>query len=592
MRIKMDLITGPARRAVLLAVVAFLLAPTAVFAGSTTYTLNADFDLGLLSGVNHNLPGNDQLQLNVTGTTFPVLWIANAGEDTLTKFDSNTNKEVARYRTWFGPSGVLGYRGHINEAWSGAAPSRTAVDIDGNAYVLNRHFWDNRSALLMKVLSSGGVDRNGNGIIDTSADSSGNGIIESSEMKNLVDSNNNGVLDPAEITDERVAWAARVGNPGGIGRALCIGDDGNIWVGLYNQSAYYKVRSTDGTILQGPINVPWTPYGCAVDSNGILWSASLYSNLLGRIDTKASPPAVTSYGSGFGNNYAIALGNNKVYLASFSGYSYLQFNPTTNSFSRPAATWFTSTGISVDGDGNILSGRYSGGGVVKFNKDTGGVLWNAPSQRNTETRGVIVDADNNIWQINLGDNSMSKYRGIDGAALGVFPVGNRPYTYSDASGFAARNVTSPTGTWTVVKDGGPNVVWGKVSWSADTPAGSNIQVSVRTAASEAALDLASYTAVSNGGPFTKTGQFIQIQSRLNSSSGGASPILKDLTLQSSTCDVNGDGSINKTDIALITAARNMAASPNDSRDADGDGMISVNDARACVLRCTKPNCAL
>lgn len=410
-------------------------------------------------------------------------------------------------------------------------------------------------------------------------------------MKNLADTNGNGVIDPAELKDERVAWAVTVGNNNGLGRSLCLGNDGNIWVGLFNQGAYYKVSSVDGSILQGPINVSWTPYGCAVDSNGILWSASLTNRKLGKINTLASPPTVADYSHGYGSNYSIALGDNKVYLAIYdSATTYLQFDPATSTFSNPPALKFGSTGISVDGSGDILSGRYTTGGVVKF--DSAGVVkWNAPTQRSTETRGVIVDADNNIWQINLADNSMSKYRGSDGAALGVFPVGNRPYTYSDASGFAARNITSPTGTWTVIKDGGPNVVWGKVSWTAETPTG--VQVSVRTATTEAGLDFAPYAVVTNGVPFTKTGQFIQVQTRLNAATGGTSPILKDLTIANSTCDVNGDGSINKTDIALITAMRNKpATSTFDSRDADGDGTITVNDARACTLRCTKTNCAL
>lgn len=59
------------------------------------------------------------------------------------------------------------------------------------------------------------------------------------------------------------------------------------------------------------------------------------------------------------------------------------------------------------------------------------------------------------------------------------------------------------------------------------------------------------------------------------------------------CDVDGNGSINITDIQSITAARNTPASgPNDPRDVDGDGTITVLDARQCVLRCTKPRCAL
>lgn len=59
-----------------------------------------------------------------------------------------------------------------------------------------------------------------------------------------------------------------------------------------------------------------------------------------------------------------------------------------------------------------------------------------------------------------------------------------------------------------------------------------------------------------------------------------------------TCDANGDEAINIDDINLIMAARNQpATSADDPRDADGNGWITVLDARMCVLRCTNLRCA-
>ena len=56
------------------------------------------------------------------------------------------------------------------------------------------------------------------------------------------------------------------------------------------------------------------------------------------------------------------------------------------------------------------------------------------------------------------------------------------------------------------------------------------------------------------------------------------------------CDVNGDGSIDKADIDLIFARRNFAAVPNDRREVQVDGKITVNDARICATRCKNPKC--
>ncbi len=57
------------------------------------------------------------------------------------------------------------------------------------------------------------------------------------------------------------------------------------------------------------------------------------------------------------------------------------------------------------------------------------------------------------------------------------------------------------------------------------------------------------------------------------------------------CDVNRDGLVNRDDINAIFAARNTPAAPGDPRDANGDGQITVEDARLCALRCTNPGCA-
>ena len=48
-------------------------------------------------------------------------------------------------------------------------------------------------------------------------------------------------------------------------------------------------------------------------------------------------------------------------------------------------------------------------------------------------------------------------------------------------------------------------------------------------------------------------------------------------------DVDGDGDVDRDDLAAITAARNTSTlGPEDTRDLDGDGMITVLDARILV----------
>jgi len=580
------------------AVAAAGLLPLAASAGVFVYTTDAHFDLGVLSGVNHDAPNNNQLQLNKIGTTFPVMWVANAGEDTLSKIDTTTGRELGRYRTWFG-TGPFGNHG----AFAGPAPSRSAVDIDGNAYIANRHF-DGGRPMVMKVLAAGYIDRNGNGMEDTSIDADNSGTISAAETKDVV--NGAGATFDCSATscesqDERVVWTTTLpaSEANGLGRSLCIGTDGNLWVGVFNTRHYYKLRATDGAIIGGPYAVPWTPYGCLVDGNGILWSASL-GTALGRLDTNAANPAASAavFNDGSSTNYGIALGNGKVYLASLNNFGYREFTPGPNTFATPGGSkGFSSTGISVDGSGNVWTANYVTAGVRKYNGATGALACSGANQfpGSIETRGVIVDADNNIWQINRFTNSVAKYRGSDCAPLGNFPVGFDPYTYSDATGFAARNTTTPTGTWTVINDSGASgQVWSKISWTDSLPAGGTLVVSARASDVQANLSSLPFTPVANGASPGLNGRFIQVQARLNSNLAGDSPILFDLTLNTpdSVCDVDRDGDIDQADLSLISRGRGQTPLPNDPRDSDRDGRITPNDVKTCIPKCTRANCAV
>lgn len=55
-------------------------------------------------------------------------------------------------------------------------------------------------------------------------------------------------------------------------------------------------------------------------------------------------------------------------------------------------------------------------------------------------------------------------------------------------------------------------------------------------------------------------------------------------------DVNGDTIIDARDVALIRGFIGAPSFPLEA-DVNGDGIVTMNDARAAVLRCTYPKCA-
>ncbi|OYU67938.1 MAG: hypothetical protein CFE45_43455, partial [Burkholderiales bacterium PBB5] len=269
-------------------------------------------------------------------------------------------------------------------------------------------------------------------------------------------------------------------------------------------------------------------------------------------------------------------------------------NPVGTAYTTPAAVNYCGYAVGTDNDGNITVSKLSGG-VVKFNP-SGGVIWDKGSQvGSSDSRGVIADANNDIWQVHRATHNMAKYKGTDGSFLGVLPVGYEPYTYSDASGTAALSITTKTGSWSVVQDGGAaGTPWGTVSWTATVPNASTLVTEVRAADTTTDLANKPFQAVGNGVAFTgQTGRYAEVRVTLNANPLNESPVVYDLTLKSAitACDVNSDGKVDLTDINLIRSAIGQTPVSNDPRDPTGDGKITINDVRACVLKCTNTNCA-
>ena len=59
------------------------------------------------------------------------------------------------------------------------------------------------------------------------------------------------------------------------------------------------------------------------------------------------------------------------------------------------------------------------------------------------------------------------------------------------------------------------------------------------------------------------------------------------------CDMDADGNIDSADIKLITKLRGKKVPPApEAADYDNNKYINIGDARACVLKCTLPKCAV
>ncbi len=461
--------------------------------GSHTWTLSSDFQQGVMDGVNcTDVP--DQLQLDKVATTFPYAWIANSGDGTVSKIDTRTGVEEARYRT--GPNG----------GWDN--PSRTAVDIDGNCWIGNRN-----TGTVTKILMTGGVDRDGSGAIETST-------------------------GPADVkpwmADERIVIHVAVGASNSLPRAIAIDASGRIWVGLYNESRY-AVLQPDGTI-GAYVPVSRRPYGAAIDGSGTLWNADLDWGLES-VDTAAMQSTGAWYSGG---GYGIAVDKNgTVWLGAYAHSGVYAFDPTTRTFTYhpDPANHRVGRGVCVAGDGDIWVAEGYGWPNNTVTKYDSSGNWLATykitdgAMVGVNPNGVGIDSDGNVIVVCQDTNDVWKFRESDGAFMWRTPVGHTPYTYSDFTGYVVRNITQQTGTWSVIRDGGAaGMAWGTCSWNGFTPEGTTIGVRVRVADTAAGLSAAPWLDVSSGVLFGPVfGRFIEIEARLTTQSE-VTPVLTDLTI--------------------------------------------------------------
>ncbi|MBN1227324.1 MAG: putative Ig domain-containing protein, partial [Deltaproteobacteria bacterium] len=472
---------------------------------SWIYSLNNDFDEGTLTGVEH-ASIEDQLQLSSNQETLPFIWIANSGESTVSKINTNTGRELGRYRTGPG-AGTVEY------------PSRIAVDLKGDVWVGNR----NSSTAVKIVLYP--FDKNGDGSVTTSADV-----------------NDNGVIDPDEVLawgeDEAVLFSISVENEP---QALAVDAHNNVWIGgsagniiYYDGQTGIKLKSIK---IHPTINLMC--YGALVDANGTLWIAHHTYSRLTRIDNPHAGTSVNPLGS-----------------------------HTINSYCATGSVY----GINIDADGYIYSSGWSFNTIRKFDPLTNIWLYQNLIPSGNEGRGVAIGLDGDIWVAQAGANQVTRHDALNGSLkatinVGSFPTGvavdnagkiwctnsesnnimridpeincvdfiqeahPSPDNYSNMTGMAVRNVTTKTGTWTVVFDSELDATaWGTISWEGYEPPGTSISVRVRS--SDDLINWSNWETALNEIEliFTPDGRYLEIESTLLIQSGDSSPVLYDLTV--------------------------------------------------------------
>ena len=258
-----------------------------------------------------NPQNRDGVTLSKTSFIPPYLWAANHTHNTVSKFNTDLNQEEGIY-------------------YVAVNPSRTAVDLDGNMWVGGRD--DGRLTKVIWDLSKC-IDRNGNGVIDTSRSVGG-----------MPPSPVNSMADP--LADECVEFSAVVDpNPSKSIRGIAAGPDGRVWIGFTSGG----VRSIDAAAPHtlGPFHPSNQVPDYAPDANGVLQPVMVHGqHRLGNA----------------GGVYGLAVdARGMLYLSSFNRNSIARFNTMTNTW-EANLTGFDcgSYGIATDGKNRVWTGGWPG----------------------------------------------------------------------------------------------------------------------------------------------------------------------------------------------------------------------------------------
>jgi len=504
-----------------------LFIPSTAFASGLeqNYTNDSDFDNGNMAGLEHNSTSN-QLQLsNKSQSLFSFIWVPNSNEGTVSKVNTVTGQEMARYRT--GP-----HNGN---------PSRTTVDLEGNCWLGNRQ---TGTAIKIGLLENGGyIDRNHNGIIETSRDLNSDGVITGNEIlpwgqdecllwEVVLISGNEGTYTPGEYTGP---YTNDNGNPGP--RGVAVDSKNNVWLGCYGTGRYYYVDGSTGHILKmvDVSSVGHIPYGAIIDQNGILWSSGAGGNNILRLDP--SNDTFTRINLG---HFAYGLGldtNNHLFVAGWDSSRFTRINILTGIIDWTKPCPYQSRGVTITDDDDVWIVNSAAGTLTRYSNN-GDYKATIPIG-NTPT-GVSVDNNGKLWVVDYGDEYIHRIDpNTNQVDLTKALPGTRHYGYSDMTGTVSQSITTQKGTWTVIHDSEiPNTPWGHFIWNSYEPDGTKITVRVKSSNDD--INWSPWETVSNNTALQNTppGRYLMVETTLQRFQGNLSPILYDLTVKAMVADIS------------------------------------------------------
>lgn len=484
---------------------------------SETYSSDLDFGQGTLVNVAPNNEGS--LTMAGEATAFNFIWLAVSSKGTVVKINTDTGEVLGEYLT--SPIGI----------GSTSNPSRTTVDHNGAVWVGNRGINDSVNGKAMGSVvhigleeNGGCVDRNGNGVIDTSKK-----LGDVRGWNNANNVNTNGGVSGA--ADECIIHYTRVNSTGT--RHVSVDSNNNVWIGGYTIKAWDLLDGNTGQIIRSEPSVGYGGYGGLIDGNGVIWSARPFF----RWDPAKPLTGANGNGPGTGANwfgydnatvdsYGMCIDSQgNVWNTELQGGHVRKYDPAGNLLGRYSHGGKRAQGCTVDKNDHVWVAHALDVGVT-----TVGHLLNNGTYVGTVNgvgegpSGIAVDGAGKIWTASYRSGTATRIDPnagplVNGVHVGQvdFQTGNlggNLYNYSDMTGSTLHGAPK-IGTWTLVHDSSADgIEWEKISWSATVIGDSTLTMFVSSSNDDQSYS-APEEATSGGQLSVPAGRYLKVEARFN-----------------------------------------------------------------------------
>jgi hypothetical protein len=343
------------------------------------------------------------------------IWVPSSDSSDVAKINTQTLQELARYRVGAG----------------GDSPSRTAVSADGRMVVVNSR--ETGHSVMIAANVEDCVDKNGNGMIDTSQ--------------------NKDDLRPW-LEDECLRWNIQwpyagsfqdgprgvTWTPGTWSYDECKYINPKVWIGYQaagGEGHFARVDGETGTVEETLVAPAWNgqgyaPYGAALDPQFRPWFGGLRGEFL-RVDTDQNPITLSRFtppGNTQSYGFTVDPDGHPWFAGCYGSVS--TYDPVAMTYTEILGQQACFRGIAAD-ENYVWAAANGPCGLLQIDRKTNTMVKFHVTNPCSTAIGVSIDAEKFVWLIDQ-EGWGWKIDPMNVDAMQMIPIAGSHYVYSDMTG--------------------------------------------------------------------------------------------------------------------------------------------------------------